>query len=123
MRPLESAIVITARPEDSIKTGFYSKNGRLAARGEIADAADSRAQARELFLDPLVAAVEVIDALHGGGATRDQSRQHQARGGAQIGRHDGGPVEMGHALHDRGIALDLDVGAETLQLLHVHEAI
>ena len=33
------------------------------------------------------------------------------------------PCEMLHAAHHRGVAFDLDVRAEALQLLHVHEAV
>src|SRR5207237_6699606 len=77
------------------------------------DAMDARAERGELFLDPLVTAIEVIDAIDYRLAFRTQAGDDQASGCAQIGRHDRGAGERAHALHDRRIAFDLDVRAET----------
>ena len=53
-----------------------------------------------------------------------QAGDHQARRGAQVGRHHRArPAAARTPLHHRGVALDLDVGAQALQLLHVHEAV
>src|SRR5277367_3198536 len=47
---------------------------------------DARPHARQLFLDLLIAPVDVIHAVDDGLAASDQSRQHQRRAGPQIGR-------------------------------------
>src|SRR6202140_2683811 len=122
MRPLDSAIVSMAMSASQTRI--------LAAEGEHADAVpalgqamNARAERGELFLDPLVTAIEVVDAIDDRLSFRDQSGDDEARGCAQIGRHDRGAGERAHALDDRRIAFDLDVGAETLQFLHVHNAV
>src|SRR5215831_10531315 len=86
-------------------------------------APDPGAEPRQLLLDALVAAVEVIHAVHDGRAARDEPREDKARRGAQVRRHDVGTIQACDAFHYGGIALDLDVRAEALQLLHVHEAV
>src|SRR3984885_2038171 len=52
-------------------------------------APDLGAQLRELLLDRLVAAIDVIDTFDLGAALGNESREHQARRGAQVGRHHG----------------------------------
>ena len=37
---------------------------------------DARTQLRELFLDGFIAAIQMIDAVHNGGAARHQPRDH-----------------------------------------------
>ena len=44
-------------------------------------------------------------------------------GGAQVGRHHRRALQPLDALHHRGVALESDVGAQALQLEHVHEAV
>ena len=53
----------------------------------------------------------------------DEAGDHEARGRAQVGRHHVGARQLGHARDDRGVAFDLDVGAEPPQLLHVHHPV
>ena len=57
-------------------------------------------------------------------ALGDQAGDHQAGRGAQVGRHHGrARAAASTPLHDRGVALDLDVRAQAQQLVHVHEAV
>ena len=86
-------------------------------------ALDARTQLGELFLDALVAAVEVVDALDGGLPRRNQTGQHQTGRGTQVGGHDDGAVKPRHPAHQGGVARDLYVGAQAAQFLHVHEAV
>src|SRR6202165_3401008 len=121
MRPLDSAIVSMAM--SASQTHILAAEGAHADAAPLGDAMDARAERGELFLDPLVTAIKVIDAIDHRLALRDQAGDDQARGCAQIGRHDRSAGERAHALYDRRIAFDLDVGAETLQFLHVHHAV
>ena len=50
-------------------------------------------------------------------------RHDERDGSAQIGRHDRGAGEALDAFDGGGIAVELDVGAEPRQFLHVHEAV
>ena len=50
-------------------------------------APDARAAAHELAVQRLVAAVEVVDAVHHGLALGDEAGEHQADRGAQVRRH------------------------------------
>src|SRR6266511_2521068 len=84
---------------------------------------DARAERRELLLDPLVAAVEVVDALDLGRPARGEPGEYERRRCAQVGRHHRRARERRHALHDRDLPVHRDVRAEPLQLLHVHEPI
>src|SRR5688572_9084553 len=102
----------------SWRLGVLAANLRFSTH-----APDARAKAGELLFDPFVAAIEVVDTVDGGSAARDEAGKHQARGSAQIGCHHRRAVEMTDTFYHRGIALDLDVRAEALQLLHVHEAV
>src|SRR5450755_4805664 len=122
MRPLDSAIVSMAMSASQM--GILAAEGKHAdAVPALGDAMDARAERGELFLDPLVTAIEVIDAIDHRLAFRDQAGDDQAGGCAQIGRHDRGAGERTHALDDRRIAFDLDVRAEPLKFLHVHHAV
>src|SRR5437868_8820820 len=129
MRPLDSAIVSMAMSASQMgiltaSRRHFARLPRHAGRGaRSGEAMDARAERGELFLDPLVTAIEVIDAIDHRLAFRDQASDDQASGRAQIGRHDRGAGERAHALHDRRIAFDLDIRAETLQFLHVHHAV
>src|SRR6185312_9941600 len=75
------------------------------------DAFDRGAAARQFVLEPLEAAVEMVDAVDRrfalGGKRGDHRRALK-------------PLD---ALDGRGFAAELDVGAEPHQLLHVHEAV
>jgi hypothetical protein len=82
-----------------------------------------RAQLLQLFLDRLIAAVDVIDALDLGAPSGHQAGQHQARRGAQVRRHHRRGGQLVHALDDRGVALEPDLGAHAAHFQHVHEAV
>src|SRR5690606_2665432 len=80
-------------------------------------------QPRQLALDVLVAAVEVVDAVDGGFAIGDQAGKDQRGRCTQVGRHHRGAAEAGNAGHGGTVALDMDLRAQARQLLHVHEAV
>src|SRR3546814_5003542 len=86
-----------------------------SASARSVDPADPRPQARQLRLDVLVAAVQVVDAVDGGLARCHQPRQHQRRRCAQVGRHHRRAAERFHPAHDRGVPLDADVRAQAQQ--------
>ncbi len=72
-----------------------------ATGGEVTASAslDRRTQAAEFLVEPLVAAVEVMDAVHPGLALGGKPRQDQGRAGPQVrGRHLG-PAEPRLAAH------------------------
>src|ERR1700692_542633 len=69
---------------------FYSQNRYPLLpnrRRSIADPLDRGAAGRQLFLEPLEAAVEMVDAVDHGLAFGGQPRDHERHRGAQIGRH------------------------------------
>src|SRR5690348_18239172 len=74
--------------------------------GPAADAADAGAHALELLLQPGVAAVEVVDAVHGGAALGHEAGDDERRGGAQVGGHDGAALEGRGSGDDGGAAVD-----------------
>ena len=84
---------------------------------------DLGAQRTEFFLDVLVAAIEMVDAVDDGVALGDQARQDQRSRGAQVGRHHRRAAELFDATDDGGVAIDLDVGAQAQQFVDVHEAV
>src|SRR5574343_1401483 len=81
------------------------------------------AKARQLFLDPLVTAVEVVNAVDQRFALGDQGGDDQRSRGAQVGGHHGGAFQAIDAADDDVVALDLDVGPEAHQFVDVHEAV
>src|SRR2546422_1683281 len=87
------------------------------------DAADRRPERLELLLQPLVAAVEVVDARDPGFAAGDETGQDERRGGAEIGRHDGRAAQHLDAADVGRVPLEADVGAEALKLGQVREAV
>src|SRR5207302_11397824 len=91
-----------------------SRNGSSVSRRESMNALDARAQLRELLLDAFIAAIEVVDPIDPGLTLGNQTRDHEARRGTQVGRHDGRALQLRNAAHDSRVSRDLDVGAETL---------
>src|SRR5207247_8358662 len=77
-----------------------------------AEALDGGAACRELVLQPLESAVEVIDAVDEGLAFGRKCRNDERDRGAQIGGHDRRALERAHALDGRAFAVELDVRAE-----------
>ena len=82
-----------------------------------------RAKRAQLVFHALVAAIQMIDPLDKGFTFSGEPGNHEARRGAQIGRHDSSARQARHAAHDCGVAVDIDVCAQAQQLLHVHEAV
>src|SRR5262245_19791905 len=87
------------------------------------DPLDRGPAARELLLQPLKAPIQVVDAVDGGLALRHQAGDDQRYGGPEIGGHHLRPAQGLHAPHCGRVTVQLDVGAESRELLHVHEAI
>ena len=77
----------------------------------------------ELFVDVLVAAVDVIEARDRGGAFGGESGEDESSGRTKIAGHHGGGGELFYAFDDRGAAIDIDVGAHTFHFRAVHEAL
>src|SRR5690606_40765267 len=77
----------------------------------------------QLLFHALIAAVQVVDAFDGGFAEGGQAGDDQAGRGAQVGGHDGGARQLGHARDDGGVSVDVDLGAHAAQLLDVHVAV
>src|SRR5690606_244073 len=98
--------------------GFHGPTRRSSG-----DALDFGSAVREFFLKPLETAVEVIDAVDGGLTFRGKARDDERDGCAKVGGHDGSALQPLHALHDRGLAVEGDVGTKAGELLHVHEAV
>src|SRR5215470_5726027 len=128
IRPLGSATVSEAMaPVETELAILPERLSAPAAARSLAAArahpADLRSQRSELAFDALVAAIEMVDAVDCRLALGHEAGDHQPRGRAEVGRHHIGALERMDALDDGRAALDLDVGAEALQLLHVHHAI
>src|SRR5262250_3422142 len=134
-----SALPLSARTRVNAETAHHGPLPRkrqweqieLAARARSisskstlsADALDLGAAGGELVLEPLEAAVEMIDAVDHGVAVGRERGNHQRNRGAQVSRHYGRALEPRDALDGRGLAVEMDAGAEASQLLHVHEAV
>ena len=77
----------------------------------------------ELFVEMLVAAVDVVDAVDFGDAFGLQAGEHERRRGAQVAGHHGRAAQSLDALDDGGGAFDLDFRAHALQFRDVHVAL
>src|SRR5258706_16170833 len=108
---------VSAAPRIAVTASAESASMRLG------DAPDARAERAEFVLDALVPAVEMVNAVDDGLPLADEPGDPEARGGTQVGGHDLGAAQRRNALDDRGVALDLDVGAQALELLHVHHPV
>src|SRR6266516_8177801 len=102
---------------------FGTVPASLAAIRSSRNPLDTRTQLRELLLDALVAAIEVIDPVDSRLAFGNETRDDEARRGAQVGRHDGRALQLRNAAHDRRVSRDLDVGAEALHFQGMHEPV
>src|SRR6478609_5462896 len=95
-----------------------------AARGYktlTADALDRGTTRAELVLQPLEAAIKMIDTVDHGFAFGSQRRDHQRYGGAKIRRHNRCALEAIDAFDDRSFAIQIDSRAQPYQLLHMHK--
>src|SRR6185369_11289755 len=97
----------------------HDKGGRILG----ADALDFRAATDELFLEPLEAAVEMIDAVDHGLAFGGKSRDDERYRCTQVGRHHRSALQSLDALDRGGIAVELNLRAKPRQFLHVHKTV
>ena len=124
-----SSAEITARSSGDLGAqaqrplGPVLEAGVLGHAARSCDALDRGAAGRELLLDPLVAAVEVVDAGDPGLALGGEAGEDQADAGAQVGRHHRRALELLDAGHGGGAAVHLDPRAHAHQLGRVHEAV
>src|SRR5438034_4150081 len=93
------------------RSSASSARSRSGPSGGTPQPFDARAAGRQLLLDPLIAAVEMIDAVDDRLAAGDETRDDQRYRSAQIGRHDRRAGQPGHAAYQGGGAVDIDVGA------------
>src|SRR5208337_1224597 len=110
---------ITPRPSRSSAISLSLSSACVIASAR--NALDVGAAGGELLLQPLEAAIEVINAIDRRFALGGERGDHQRNGCAQIGRHNRGAEQLVDALDDRRIAVELDAGAEPRELLDVHE--
>ena len=75
---------------------------------------DLGAQRCELGLKPLITAIQMIDTLDEGLAFCHQAGHYQTRRGAQVCCHHSGALQAIHALHQRRIAVDSNIGPQAL---------
>src|SRR3984885_9400629 len=84
---------------------------------------DVGAASAKLLFQPLEAAVEVIDAIDDRLPFRRKAGDDERNRGAQVGRHHWRAAQAFNAADHGRVAVELDVRAETGELLHVHETI
>src|SRR3569623_1327312 len=87
------------------------------------DATDLGATGPQLLFQTLEPAIQMIDPVDHRLAARRQAGDHQADGGAQVGRHPLGAFQRIDAARPRLAALHRDLGAHARQFRHVHEAV
>src|SRR5271154_4964063 len=95
-------------------------------RSNIALARDARnvgAAGAKLLLQPLEAAVEMVNPVHDRLPLRGETGDDQRDRSPQVGRHDRRAAQAPDAADDGGVAFELDARAEARKLLHVHEAV
>src|SRR5215467_16384149 len=88
-----------------------------------AETLDRGAAGRELVFQPLEATVEVIDAVDNRLALGSKRGDDERDRSAQIGGHHRRALERAHTLDGSAFAVELDMGAEPHQLLHMHETV
>src|SRR5581483_1824474 len=89
----------------------------------FSNASNLSAHAPQFFLNVLVAAVDVVNAVDDGFAIRYQGGDYQGSRRAQVGGKDSGSAEFRLAANDGASSFNLDVGAHAHQFLGVHKAI
>src|SRR3990170_1661058 len=89
-----------------------TRNDELTEWGSARQPLDLGAASAELLLDPLEAAIEVVDAADHRLALRGEAGDDQRYRGPQIGGHDLRAGQAVHAGDDSGIAFEVDTGAE-----------
>src|SRR5438874_4349122 len=94
----------------------HFRAGCRAGPVSTAESLDFGAAAGELVLEPLETTVEVINAIDHGLPLGGKRRDHERDRSAQIGRHDGCPLELLDPLDGCGLAVEMDTRAEPRQL-------
>src|SRR5579883_254955 len=108
----------------SLGCRLYLDRSRLSSIGKnIAHAANLRANTTQLFLDVLVPAVHVIDAVKYGFAVSHHRCKHQRSRSPEVGAHDRCSRERRFAPNSSRAPIHLDVRAHADQLLHMHEPV
>src|SRR5262249_43290368 len=97
--------------------------GRAKAVRLGADAFNDRAAAHEFFLEPLKAAIEMIDAVDHGLALGCKGGNHKRHRGTEVSRHHRRALEAIDALNRCGLTVKLNARAKARKLLHMHEAV
>src|SRR5208283_3387192 len=113
----------TAPPAGQTYPAALPRPAPASISAAFADPSSLRAQRRQLLLDALVTAIEMVDAVDRRRPFGYEPGDYQAGGRAQIGGHDVGSGEPRDAFDDCSAALDLNLRTEPLQFLHVHHAV
>src|ERR1700736_1865817 len=91
---------------------FYSQNRypllRNTRQNLSADALDDSAAGRKFVLEPLEAAVEMVDAVDHGLAFGGETRDHQRHRGAQVRRHHRRAAQFRDAVDRGGLAVEMN---------------
>ena len=94
----------------------------LALIGDV-DHGDIRAHGTELAHQILITALDILYAAQLRGALGGQSGDDQRRAGPQVTGLDGSADQLVDTLDHGDLAVHLNVGAQTLQLVHILEAV
>src|SRR6266508_6860165 len=92
-------------------------------KGSARKPLDMGAALAELLLDALKTSVEVIDTADHGLPLRGEPGDDERHRGPQVGGHDLRATQAVNAGDEGGVALEIDAGAKTRELLHMHEAV
>src|SRR5690606_34901933 len=103
-------------PASNVRKGrLVAPAGGKMKRSVAAHTLHLRADREELFFQPFIAAIEVIEAVHLRLALSRKARDHQAHRSAQIGGHDFGPRQSRYAVNHRGPARSFDVRTHAIE--------
>src|ERR1700761_1217731 len=100
----------------------YSLGGCLV-RKDVSKPADFSPHATQFFLDPLVSAIDVVDAVEDRLAFGDHGRKDERSGSAQVGAHYRRGRERRLAAYGCSTPIHLDVRPHAGELLDMHEAV
>src|SRR5262249_30693440 len=123
--PRHSKSCATADPAvpQTMAATIAVRRPRIGRNRSAADPLDRRAAGGELVLQPLEAAVEMVDPVDHGLAFGGESGNHQRDRGTQIGGHHRRALEPLDPGDGGTFAVELDARAEPGEFLHVHEAV
>ena len=83
-------------------------------------ALDVRAEFAQFFIEPLITAVDVIDATHLGNSIRFKSRKHQCRRRAQVACHHRRTEKMIDSFYDGCGLFHTHLRSHAFQFRHMH---